>query len=159
MGEVRRQVGMLFKRTYSVSTKSPVAPQSPSALVLRFIAVSVVSISMSMLSELSLGVVAMTNFFGRRRSQLASRMRAIFWGGGEGCGTTFTQSNMLVASSHLSTTKQAYRLRKDSGGVLITRCVEQNPLLMLRARPLSLQLHFPRWCCWPRLRLAGREHR
>src|SRR3979490_2689530 len=100
MGEVRRQVGMLFKRTYSVSTNSPVAPQSTSALVLRFIAVSVISISTSMLSELSLGVVAMTNLFGRGRSQVASRIRAVFGGGGEGCGTTFTQSNTLVASSH-----------------------------------------------------------
>src|SRR3981189_2762345 len=100
MGEVRRRVGMLFKRTYSVSMNSPVAALSASALVLGFIAVSVVSISTSMLSELSLGVVAMTNFFGKRRSQLASRIRAIFWGGGEGRGTTFTQSNTLVASSH-----------------------------------------------------------
>src|SRR3981189_520282 len=96
MGEVRRRVGMLFKRTYSVSTNSPVAPQSTSALVLRFIAVSVISISMSMLSELSLGVVAMTNLFGRRRSQLASRIHAILGGGGEGWGTTFAQSNTLV---------------------------------------------------------------
>src|SRR3981189_2831079 len=86
MGEVRRRVGMLFKRTYSVSMNSPVAPQSTSALVLPFIAVSVVSISTSMLSELSLGVVAMTNFFGRRRSQLASRIRAIFGGEEEGAG-------------------------------------------------------------------------
>src|SRR3981189_91576 len=100
MGEVRRRGGMLFRRTYSVSTKSPVAPQSTSALVLRFIAVSVVSISTSMLSELSLGVVAMTNLFGSRRSELASRIRATFGGEEEGCGTTFTQSNMLVASSH-----------------------------------------------------------
>src|SRR3979490_193388 len=100
MGEVRRRVGMFFKRTYSVSTKSPVAPQSTSALVLRLIAVSVVSISTSMFSEFSLGVVAMTNLFGRRRSQLASRIRAVFRGGGDGCGTTFTQSNTLVASSH-----------------------------------------------------------
>src|SRR3981189_2850496 len=100
MGEVRRRVEMLFKRTYSVSTKSPVAPQSTSALVLRLIAVSVVSISTSMLSELSLGVIAMMNFFGRRRSQLASRIRTVFGGGGEGCGTTFTQSNTLIASSH-----------------------------------------------------------
>src|SRR3981189_1830623 len=100
MGEVRRRVERLFERTYSVSMKSPVAPQSTSAFTLRFIAVSVVSISTSMLSELSLGVVAMTSFFGRRRSQLASRIRAIFWGGGEGCGTTFTQSNTLVESSH-----------------------------------------------------------
>src|SRR3981189_2067261 len=100
MGVVRRRVGMLFKRTYSVSTKSPVAPQSTSALMLRFIAVSVVSISTSMLRELSLGVVAMTNFFGRRRSQLASQIRAVFGGGGESCGMTFTQSNTLVASSH-----------------------------------------------------------
>src|SRR3981189_729944 len=100
MGVVRQQVERLFERTYSVSMKSPVAPQSTSTLVLRFIAVSVVSISTLMLSELSLGVVAMTNFFGRRRSQLASRMHAIFWGGGANCGTTFTQSNTLVASSH-----------------------------------------------------------
>src|SRR3981189_816455 len=100
MGVVRRQVEMLFKRTYSVSTKRPVAPQSTSAFVLRFIAVSVVSISTLMLSELSLGVVAMTNLFGRQRSQLASRIHAVFGGGGEGCGMTFTQSNMLVASSH-----------------------------------------------------------
>src|SRR3981189_1183866 len=100
MGVVRRRVERLFKRTYSVSMNSPVAPQSTSALMLRFIAVSVVSISTSMLRELSLGVVAMTNFFGRRRSQLASRIRAVFGGGGEGCGTTFTQSNTLVASSH-----------------------------------------------------------
>src|SRR3981189_3450124 len=100
MGEVRRRVGMLFKRTYSVSTKSPVALQSTSALVLCFIAVSVVSISTLMLSELSLGVMAMMNLFGRRRSQLASRICATFGGEGEGCGTTFTQSNTLVASSH-----------------------------------------------------------
>src|SRR3979490_2880094 len=99
MGEVRRQVGMLFKRTYSVSTKSPVALQSTSALVLRFIAVSLVSISMLMLSELSLGVMAMTNFFGRRPSQFASQIRAVSGGGKEGWGTTFTQSDMLVASS------------------------------------------------------------
>jgi hypothetical protein len=63
---------MLFEWTYSVSTNRPVAPQSTSALVLRFIAVSVISISMSMSSEFSLGVVAMTNLFGRRHSQLAS---------------------------------------------------------------------------------------
>src|SRR3979490_2960014 len=100
MGEVRRRVEMLFKWTYSVSMKSPVAPQSTSTLVLRFIAVSVVSISTSMLSELSLGVVAMTNLFGSRRSQLASRIRATFGGEGKGCGTTFAQSNTLVASSH-----------------------------------------------------------
>src|SRR3981189_2857852 len=100
MGVVRRWVERLFERTYSVSMKSPVAPQSTSALVLCFIAVSVVSISTSMLSELSLGVVAMTNFFGRRRSQLASRIRAIFGGGGEGWGTTFAESSTLVASSH-----------------------------------------------------------
>src|SRR3981189_260036 len=97
---MRRRVERLFKRTYSVSMKSPVAPQLTSALVLRFIVVSVVSISMSMLSELSLGVIAVTNFFGRRRSQLGSPMHAIFWGGGESCGTTFAQSNTLVASSH-----------------------------------------------------------
>src|SRR3981189_1936204 len=100
MGMVRRRVEMLFEWTYSVSTNRPVAPQSTSAFVLRFIAVSVVSISTLMLSKLSLGVVAMTNFFGRRRSQLASQICAGFWGGGEGCGTTFTQSNTLVASSH-----------------------------------------------------------
>src|SRR3981189_2348467 len=100
MGMVRRRVEMLFERTYSVLTNRPVAPQSTSALVLRFIAVSVISISTSMLSELSLGVVAMTNFFGRRHSQLASRICAVFWGGTEGCGTTFTQSDTLVASSH-----------------------------------------------------------
>src|SRR3979490_868471 len=100
MGVVRRQVEMLFKQTYSVSTKRPVALQSTSVFVLRFIAVSVVSISTSMLSELSLGVVAMTSLFGRRRSQLASRIRAVFGGGGEGCGTTFTQSNNLVQSPH-----------------------------------------------------------
>src|SRR3979490_2303915 len=100
IGEVRRRVERLFKQTYSVSMKSPVAPQSTSALVLHFIVVSVVSMSTSMLSELSLGVVAVTNFFGRRRSQLASQIRAIFGGGGESCGTTFTQSNTLVASSH-----------------------------------------------------------
>src|SRR3981189_463734 len=100
MGVVRRRVEGLFERTYSVSMKGPVAPQSMSALVLRFIAVSVISISTSMLSEFSLGVVAMTNFFGRRRSQSASRIRAIFGGGGESCGTTFAQSNTLVASSH-----------------------------------------------------------
>src|SRR3981189_783790 len=100
MGVVRQQVERLFERTYSVSMKSPVAPQSTSALVLRFIAVSVVSISTLMLSELSLGVVAMMNFFGRRRSQLASRIRAILWGGGESCSMTFAQSNTLLASSH-----------------------------------------------------------
>src|SRR3979490_2285117 len=100
MGVVRRRVERLFKRTYSVSMKSPVAPQSTSALVLRLIAVSVVSISTSMLSELLLGVVAMTNLFGRRRSQLASQIRAILGVGGEGWGTTFAQSNTLVASSH-----------------------------------------------------------
>src|SRR3981189_1515102 len=100
MGVVRRRVEMVFERTYSVLTNRPVAPQSTSAFMLRFIAVSVVSISMSMFNELSLGVVAMTNLFGRRRSQLASRIRAVFRGGGEGCGTTFTQSNTLVASSH-----------------------------------------------------------
>src|SRR3981189_731321 len=116
MGVVRRRVERLLQRTYSVSMNSPVAPQSTSVLVLRFIAVSVVSISTSMLRELSLGVVAMTNFFGRQHSQLASQIHAIFWGGGESCGMTFTQLNMLVASSHLSTTKQAYRLREDSGG-------------------------------------------
>src|SRR3981189_1258019 len=99
-GEATGGVGMFFKRTYSVSTKSPVAPQSTSALMLRFIAVSVVSISTSMLRELSLGVIGVTNFFGRRRSQLASRIRAIFGGGGESCGTTFAQSHTLVASSH-----------------------------------------------------------
>src|SRR3979490_2966545 len=100
MGVVRRWVERLLQRTYSVSMNSPVAPQSTSALVLRFIAVSVVSISTLMFGELSRGVVAMTNFFGRRRSQLASRIRAVFGGGGEGCGTTFTQSNTLVASLH-----------------------------------------------------------
>src|SRR3981189_1513491 len=100
MGVVRRRVEMLFERTYSMLTNRPVALQSTSALVLRFIAVSVVSISMSMFSELSLGVVAMTSLFGRRRSQLASRIRAILGGGGEGWCTTFTQSNTLVASSH-----------------------------------------------------------
>src|SRR3981189_2271623 len=100
MGVVRRRGERLLQQTSSVSMNSPVAPQLTSALVLRFIAVSVVSISTSILRELSLGVVAMTNFFGRRRSQLASRIRAVFGGGGEGCGTTFTQSNTLVASSH-----------------------------------------------------------
>src|SRR3979490_1299622 len=100
MGVVRRRVERLLPRTYSVSMNSPVAPQSTSALVLRFIAVSVISISTLMLSELSLGVVAMTNLFGRRRSQLASRICAILAGGGEGWGTTFAQSNTLVASSH-----------------------------------------------------------
>ena len=50
--------------------------------------------------DVELGVVAMTNLFGSRRSQLASRIRAILGGGGEGWGTTFTQSNTLVASSH-----------------------------------------------------------
>src|SRR3981189_2013563 len=100
MGVVRRRVERLLQRTYSVSMNSPVAPQSTSALVLRFIAVSVVSISTSMLSELSLGVVVMTNLFGRRRSQLASRIRAILGVGGEGWGTTFAPSNTLVASSH-----------------------------------------------------------
>src|SRR3979490_1107388 len=100
MGEVRQQVEMLFKQTHSVSMKSPVAPQLTSALVLRFIAVSVVSISTSMLSELSLGVMAMMNFFGGRHSQLASRIRTVLGGGKEGWGTTFTQSDTLVASSH-----------------------------------------------------------
>src|SRR3979490_1338518 len=100
MGVVRRRVEMLFERTYSVSTNRPVAPKSTSAFVLRFIAVSVISISTFMFNELSLGVVAMMSFFGRRRSQLARRIRAVFGGGGEGCGTTFTQSNTLVASSH-----------------------------------------------------------
>jgi hypothetical protein len=64
------------------------------------IVVSVVSISTLMLSELSLGVMAITNLFGRRHSQLASQICTVFGGGGEGCGTTFTQSNTLVASSH-----------------------------------------------------------
>src|SRR3981189_756569 len=100
MGVVRRRVEMLFEWTYSVWMNRPVAPQSTSALVLRFIAVSVISISTSMFNELSLGVIAMMNFFGRRRSQLASRIRAVFGGGEKGCGTTFTQSNTLVASSH-----------------------------------------------------------
>src|SRR3981189_1481493 len=100
MGVVRRRVEMLFERTYSALTKRPVAPQSTSAFVLCFIAVSVVSISTSMFNELSLGVVAMMSFFGRRRSQLASRIHAVFGGGGESCGTTFTQSNTLVAFSH-----------------------------------------------------------
>src|SRR3979490_1987306 len=99
MGVVRQRVEMLFERTYSVSTNRPVAPQSTSVFVLRFIAVSVVSISTSMFNELSLGVFAMTGFLGRRRSQLASRIRAVFGGGGEGCGTTFTPSNTLVVSS------------------------------------------------------------
>src|SRR3981189_102551 len=100
MGVVRRRVDKLFERTYSVSTNRPVAPQSTSTFTLRFIPVAVVSISMSIWSEFSLGVVAMMNFFGRRRSQLASRIRAVFGGGEKGCGTTFTQSNTLVASSH-----------------------------------------------------------
>src|SRR3981189_364322 len=99
MGVVRRRVEMLFERTYSLPTKRPVAPQATSAFTLRFIAVSVISISTSMFNELSLGVVVMTNLFGRRRSQLASRIRAVFRGGTEGWGTTFTQSDMLVASS------------------------------------------------------------
>src|SRR3981189_741296 len=100
MGVVRRRVERLLQRTYSVSMNSPVAPQSTSALVLCFIAVSVVSISTSMLRVFVVGVGGMPNFFGRRHSQLASRIRAVFGGGGEGCGTTFTQSNTLVASSH-----------------------------------------------------------
>src|SRR3981189_2440514 len=100
MGVGRRRVEMLFEQTYSVSTNRPVAPQSTRAFVLHFIAVSVVSISTSMFNELSLGVVVMTSLFGRQCSQLASRIRAVFGGGGEGCGTTFTQSNTLVASSH-----------------------------------------------------------
>src|SRR3981189_1600297 len=41
MGVVRRWVEMLFEWTYSVSTNRPVALQSTSALVLRFIAVSI----------------------------------------------------------------------------------------------------------------------
>src|SRR3981189_3719315 len=100
MGVVRRRVEMLFERTYSVSINRPAAPQSTSALVLCFIVVSVISISTSMFNELSLGVMAMTNLFGRRHSQLASRIRAVFRGGTEGWGMTFTQSDTLVASSH-----------------------------------------------------------
>jgi hypothetical protein len=47
-GAVRRRVEMLFERTYSVLTNRSVALQSTSTFMLRFIAVSVVSISMSM---------------------------------------------------------------------------------------------------------------
>src|SRR3981189_621337 len=159
MGVMRRRVERLFKRTYSVLMKRPVAPQSMSALVLRFIAVFVVSISTSMLSELSLGVAAMTNFFGRRRSQLASRIRAIFWGGGESCGTTFTQSNTLLNTCMWSITYPMYRLREDSGCRRITRCVEQNPPLFLLPHRFCFELLYPRWCSQLRLRHAGQERR
>ena len=83
---------MLFAWTYSVSIKRPLAPQSTSAFVCRFIFVSVVSISTSMSNEVVLSE-EMMYLLGRRFSQRARRMRSHF-GGLEG------EEGSLVRLSH-----------------------------------------------------------
>jgi len=126
---------MLFARTYSVSIKRPVAPQSTSAFVRRFIFVSVVLISTSMSNEVVLSE-EMMYLLGRRFSQCTRQMHSHFGGlegeegrGGESC-TSFTQSDSSEESfSIVSTDKGAYRLRDDSGGIPFTRCDVQNPSL------------------------------
>ena len=146
---------MLFAQTYSVSIKRPVALQSTSAFVRRFMFVSVVSISTSMSNEVVLSE-EMMYLLGRHFSQCARWIRSHFGGlegeggrGGESC-TSFTQSDSSEESfSIVSTDRGAYRLCDDSRGIPFTHCDVQNPSL-----PCFLP-QLPRFPLWHPLMRGG----
>ena len=130
---------------YCLSINSPVAPESTRVVMDLFSAVSVVSISTFNFSEFKVSfIAAIINFSSRAFSHFGFCTLGINGVGieiGVGFSSTFCTSEEGILESDIFANTSKW-LQVDNEGVLFTRCLVQNPLLLESCAP-TLLINFP----------------